>query len=161
MSVVKALVLTTMAAHFQTTSASAPPEPEVPPVRQTGVASWYGAGHWHGEITANGEQFDPSEPTCAHRSLPFNTVVLVENTANGRRAWCRINDRGPYALRRRGDGWEPVAAPPQRANGRGIIDLTIAVAERLKMKETGLQRVRLRYWVPARRRDAELAMREP
>jgi rare lipoprotein A len=34
--------------------------------------------------------------TAAHRSLPFGTVVLVENLANRRSIELRITDRGPY-----------------------------------------------------------------
>ena len=34
--------------------------------------------------------------TAAHRTLPFGTWVVVENSANGRSVKVRINDRGPY-----------------------------------------------------------------
>jgi rare lipoprotein A len=36
------------------------------------------------------------EPTAAHRTLPFGTMVLVENLDTGRSTTLRINDRGPY-----------------------------------------------------------------
>jgi rare lipoprotein A (peptidoglycan hydrolase) len=38
--------------------------------------------------------------TCAHRSLPFGTVLTVTNLANGKQATCTVNDRGPYVAGR-------------------------------------------------------------
>ena len=43
---------------------------------QLGHASW---SSLPANITANGEQMDPTELTAAHRSLPFGTKVMVEN----------------------------------------------------------------------------------
>jgi rare lipoprotein A len=34
--------------------------------------------------------------TAAHRTLPFNSLVLVENRTNGKSIQVRINDRGPF-----------------------------------------------------------------
>lgn len=65
---------------------------------ETGMASWYG-GHddgFVGQHTANGELMDPMALTCAHRTLPFNTLIEVENLDSGKRAILRVNDRGPY-----------------------------------------------------------------
>lgn len=62
---------------------------------QSGVASWYGP-NFHGKLTANGETYNMNELTAAHRTLPFNTVVKVENKENGKSVSVRINDRGPY-----------------------------------------------------------------
>ena len=55
-------------------------------------ASYY----WQGQKTANGEQFNPSDLTAAHKSLPFNSRVKVTNPNNGKTVVVRINDRGPY-----------------------------------------------------------------
>jgi rare lipoprotein A len=63
---------------------------------QTGIASWYGPD-FHGRNTANGEIYDMDDQTAAHKSLPFDTQVIVENQTNGKRIQLRINDRGPYA----------------------------------------------------------------
>ncbi|MFF5172458.1 septal ring lytic transglycosylase RlpA family protein [Micromonospora sp. NPDC000089] len=49
-----------------------------------------------GQMTANGETFNPDELTAAHKTLPFNTKVRVTNPANGKSVVVRINDRGPY-----------------------------------------------------------------
>ena len=34
--------------------------------------------------------------TCAHRSYPFGTRLLVTNVLNGRQVVVRVNDRGPF-----------------------------------------------------------------
>lgn len=92
-------------------------------VYQRGGASWYGIG-FHMRKTANGERFDMSSMTAAHRTLPFNTVVCVRSLVNGREALVRINDRGPFS------------------SGR-IIDLSRAAAEALDMVSTGIKQVAL------------------
>jgi len=49
-----------------------------------GLASYY-AEPYHGRRTASGEVFDTYEAmTAAHRTLPFKTVVRVQNTSNGK-----------------------------------------------------------------------------
>jgi rare lipoprotein A len=63
---------------------------------ETGMASWYGPG-FHGRKTANGERFDTYALTCAHKTLPFNTILKVTNLENGRYTVVRVNDRGPYS----------------------------------------------------------------
>lgn len=56
-----------------------------------------GASYYdQGQVTANGEAFDPNALTAAHKTLPFNTRVRVTNPANGESVLVRINDRGPY-----------------------------------------------------------------
>lgn len=93
------------------------------PGSQTGMASWYGPG-FAGRRTANGEVFDPSQLTAAHRELPFNTLVRVTNETNGRNVVVRINDRGPF-------------------KGGRIIDLSRAGAEAIGMVGAGVARVTL------------------
>lgn len=62
---------------------------------ETGIASHYG-GRWNGRKTANGEIFDTTQFTAAHKTLPFNSKVRVTNLSNGKSVIVRINDRGPY-----------------------------------------------------------------
>ncbi|MGN9774989.1 septal ring lytic transglycosylase RlpA family protein [Micromonospora sp. H33] len=64
------------------------------PVVDTGScgASFYSEG----QLTANGETFDPSAMTAAHKTLPFDTKVRVTNPATGKSVTVRINDRGPF-----------------------------------------------------------------
>jgi rare lipoprotein A len=91
---------------------------------QRGTASWYGVP-FHGRKTASGETFDMNGMTCAHRTLPFGTVLLVTNLDNGRSATVRVTDRGPYV------------------SGR-IVDLSRGAASSLGMLETGTAQVELR-----------------
>lgn len=58
----------------------------------TMVASWYGSES--GNQTANGEPFDGSSYTAAHRTLPFGTKLRV--TYQGKSVVVRVNDRGPF-----------------------------------------------------------------
>jgi rare lipoprotein A len=94
---------------------------------ERGLASWYGGDGdgFAGGVTANGEIYDPSALTCAHRTLPFGTRVEVENLANGRRVILRVNDRGPFI------------------RGR-IIDVSQQAAQSLGMLHHGVVDVRLR-----------------
>jgi len=60
---------------------------------ECGLASVYSS---LSEETASGEDTSAKHLTAAHRSLPFETMVLVENRENGRSAVVRITDRGPH-----------------------------------------------------------------
>ena len=90
---------------------------------ERGLASWYGP-NFHGRLTANGEVYDMYEISAAHKKLPFETLVHVENLQNGHTLEVRINDRGPFI------------------RGR-IIDLSYGAAQKLGMVEAGVVPVRL------------------
>lgn len=90
---------------------------------ETGVASWYGPG-FHGKATANGERYDQSDRTAAHRTLQMPSVVRVTNLDNGQSTIVRINDRGPFARNR-------------------IIDLSRTAAQEIDMIGRGTARVRV------------------
>ncbi|MFM7725084.1 MAG: septal ring lytic transglycosylase RlpA family protein, partial [Flavobacteriales bacterium] len=49
-----------------------------------------------GRKTSNGERYDKTDFTAAHRTLPFNSLVLVTNKLNNTSVVVRINDRGPF-----------------------------------------------------------------
>jgi rare lipoprotein A len=87
-----------------------------------GKASWYG-GLFHGRRAANGERFDMHAHTAAHKTLPFGTLLLVTNLANGKTTLVRVTDRGPYS------------------HGRAL-DVSRAAAEALGMVRSGVARVR-------------------
>jgi rare lipoprotein A len=89
----------------------------------TGQASWYGEAH-DGKKTSNGEVYDRTQLTAAHRTLPMGTRVRVTNVENGRSVVVRINDRGPFK--------------PGR-----IIDLSQAAAREIGALGDGLFTVRL------------------
>jgi len=90
---------------------------------ETGVASWYGPG-FHGKSTANGERYDQSDRTAAHRTLQMPSIVRVTNLENGQSTVVRINDRGPFARAR-------------------VIDLSRTAAEELDVIGKGTARVRI------------------
>ena len=117
-----------------------PPRPSVPepppplpvaaaPRGETGYATYY-AQRFAGRRTANGERYDPSKLTAAHRTLPFGTMVEVRRVdGDGRTVVVRVNDRGPYVKDR-------------------VIDLSRRAAEQLGIVHDGKVRVELRPSTP-------------
>jgi rare lipoprotein A len=101
------------------------PEP-LPVELQTlgvGPASWYGPG-FHGRLTANGETYNQEGISAAHRSLPFDTLLLVTRVDTGESVVVRVNDRGPYV-------------------GDRILDLSKGAARELGILDVGVTVVRL------------------
>lgn len=94
---------------------------------KNGLASWYGP-RFHGKVTANGETFNQRRLTAAHNTLPLPSLVKVTNLNNKKSIIVRVNDRGPFALNKRGR----------------IIDLSERAAELLGMKEKGVARVNVK-----------------
>jgi rare lipoprotein A len=90
---------------------------------ETGLASWYGHPY-HGRAAASGEIYDMEKLTAAHRTLPFQTWVRVENLQNGKRVEVRITDRGPFVAGR-------------------IIDVSHAAARVIGLIGPGVARVRV------------------
>ena len=62
---------------------------------EKGIASWYG-DPYHGRRAANGEIYDMEKMTAAHKTMPFETWVRVENLSNKKNCEVRITDRGPF-----------------------------------------------------------------
>lgn len=88
-----------------------------------GKASFYGP-RFHGKTTANGEKMDKFALTCAHKTLPFGTMLEVTNLANGKKVIVRVNDRGPYS-------------------GSRVLDLSLEAAKKINMIDHGVQRVQV------------------
>jgi len=97
--------------------------------REEGVASWY--GYESGRMTANGEAFNPTGLTAAHKYLPIPMFAQVTNLENGKSIIVRVNDRGPF----------PSDQNPK--SGDRIIDLSMGAARRLGFyaKSTTMVRV--------------------
>ena len=95
-------------------------QPPVPRPSETlqGIASWYGE-EFAGRTTANGEIFDPSLLTAAHRTFPFGTILDVSNARTSQTVRVRVNDRGPYI-------------------GNRVIDLSYAAAQQISLIEPGI-----------------------
>ncbi|WP_204356497.1 septal ring lytic transglycosylase RlpA family protein [Arcticibacterium luteifluviistationis] len=83
-----------------------------------GKASFYGP-KFHGKTTANGEKMDQNAFTCAHKNLPFGTMLEVRNPENGTQVVVRVNDRGPFI------------------KGR-VLDVSAGAAKALKMRDNGV-----------------------
>jgi rare lipoprotein A len=60
-----------------------------------GIASFY-AEKFNGRRTASGARFDMTKMTCAHKSLPFGTQLVIKNVVNGKTCTVTVNDRGPF-----------------------------------------------------------------
>ena len=88
---------------------------------ETGYASFY-ASRFTGKQTASGEKFHNDSLTCAHRTLPFGTMLRVVNLSNNRSVTVRVNDRGPFV------------------RGR-IVDLTRRAAQLLGFANLGMTKV--------------------
>ena len=91
---------------------------------QEGKASYYGAA-FHGKTTASGEVFDASLFTAAHRTLPFGTWLKVKNLTNGKEAYVRINDRGPYGDENRIIDLSKAAFESIASLSSGVINVSI------------------------------------
>ena len=46
--------------------------------------------------TASGEVYNQYALTCAHRTLPFQTLLRITNPQSGKHVLVRVNDRGPF-----------------------------------------------------------------
>lgn len=95
---------------------------------EVGLASWYGPG-FHTGATANGEYFDASWISAAHKTLPMPCYVEVTALDTGRTILVRVNDRGPFVADR-------------------VIDLSQGAARLLGIERRGLSRVRVRRIEP-------------
>jgi len=98
---------------------------ETPKQTEIGLASWYGAA-FHGRQTANGEVYDMTHLTAAHKTFPLPSYARVTNMENGRSLIVRVNDRGPFA------------------NDR-VIDLSKRAADLLDYTGSGVAEVKVEY----------------
>ncbi len=87
------------------------------------TVSWYGP-RFHGRLTANGETFDQTAFTAAHKSMRFGTLLRLTNPKNKKSVIVRINDRGPYIP------------------GRNL-DLSRAAAEKLGVSNKGVSKLKV------------------
>jgi rare lipoprotein A len=109
-----------VAAFVALTYGCATTSPQVPQPAEVlhGIASWYGE-EFAGRTTANGEIFDPTLLTAAHRTFPFGTVLDITNPKTTQTVRVRVNDRGPYI-------------------GNRVIDLSYAAAQQIGLIEPGV-----------------------
>jgi len=88
---------------------------------QKGKASFY-SHKLKGRHTSDGGKYQPDSLTCAHRSLPFGTLLRVFNPINNKEVIVKVTDRGPH---RRGF----------------LIDLSYSAAKQLDMVRQGIASV--------------------
>lgn len=89
--------------------------------KHRGKASFY-SKKATGARSSSGERIHHDSLTCAHRTLPFGTLLKVTNLSNGKSCVVRVNDRGPHS------------------KGR-IIDLSYGAARELGMLSQGIAMV--------------------
>jgi rare lipoprotein A len=108
---------------------------------ETGKASFY-SGY---KYTANGERFYSNSLTAAHKTLPFGTVVRVENKKNGKFVDVRINNRGPF-IRSRIVDLTPTAFERIASRSQGVVDVKVTVLE--KVEKSKNKKVNVPVYVP-------------
>ena len=115
----------------------------------SGKATFYSKGAT-GARTANGERLHHDSMTCAHRTLPFGTLLKVKNPANGKEVVVRVTDRGPFIKGRVIDlSWGA-------AKKLGIISQGVAFVEIENIGKTGRQiRVPFREAEKEEKKEAE------
>jgi len=67
--------------------------------QESGYASFYNK-NLHGRRTTNGERYHNDSLTCAHKTYPFGTMLLVVNPKNNRYVVVKVTDRGPHTRNR-------------------------------------------------------------
>jgi hypothetical protein len=95
--------------------------PGIPAVVDTMVATYY-SRLFHGRRTSSGERYDRLDFTCAHKTLPFNTILKVTNPNNNKSVVVRVNDRGPFKRKRQ-------------------LDLSYAAAKEIEMLQAGVMKL--------------------
>ena len=90
---------------------------------QTGKATYYGK-RAHGAMTASGVRLHKDSFTCAHRTLPFGTLLKVRDVNTDKEVIVKVTDRGPFV------------------RGR-IIDLSYAAAKEIGLIGRGISRVEI------------------
>jgi len=88
-----------------------------------GLATWYGKV-LNGRHTSSGERFNMMAMTCAHKTLPFGTVIRVVDLDTDKSVVVRVTDRGELP-------------------GNHVVDLSYAAARELGTLKTGVAHVRL------------------
>ncbi|MFZ7146061.1 MAG: septal ring lytic transglycosylase RlpA family protein [Bacteroidota bacterium] len=86
-------------------------------------ASFY-HDRFQGQETSNGETYNKNDFTAAHKTLPFNTYLLVTNKINKKSVVVRVNDRGPFKKSR-------------------VVDLTRSAAIKIDMVPFGVVPVQM------------------
>ncbi|HRZ97744.1 MAG TPA: septal ring lytic transglycosylase RlpA family protein [Paludibacter sp.] len=87
----------------------------------TGFASYYG-NEFHGRRTSDGSRYHRDSMTCAHKTYPFGTLLLVRNPKNDKTVIVKVTDRGPHTRNR-------------------LIDLSYSAAKEIDIVRAGIAKV--------------------
>lgn len=90
-----------------------------------GKASYY-HHKFNGRKTASGEIYSASKMTCAHRTLPYGTMLKVTNTKSKKAVIVKVNDRGPFVRGRIVDLSYKAASKIDMIND-GVADVVIEI----------------------------------
>lgn len=96
--------------------------------QSVGNASYY-ANKFHGRLTSSGKTYHKDSLTCAHRTLPFGTLLKVKNPRNGKEVVVEVTDRGPFTR-------------------KFMIDLSYAAAKELDIIRYGFSPVEVSIYTP-------------
>lgn len=88
---------------------------------QSGNASYY-SNKFHGRRTSSGEKYHKDSLVCAHKTLPFGTLLKVTNKKNDSVVYVRVIDR-------------------MGKSSPHIIDLSMAAAKKLNFVRNGITKV--------------------
>ncbi|MFA6726002.1 MAG: septal ring lytic transglycosylase RlpA family protein [Candidatus Cloacimonadaceae bacterium] len=110
---------------------------ETPP-GEIWLASYY-SKRFNGKKTASGETYNQNEYTCAHKTLPFNTLLKITNPKNGKTVQVRVIDRGPFI------------------RGRDL-DLSYAAAKELGLLKHGVMKVSVEI-IPETEENTQLTLK--
>lgn len=89
--------------------------------QEVGNASYY-SNRFHGRKTSSGLVYHKDSMTCAHKTYPFGTILLVRNPENNKEVTVKVTDRGPF-------------------NKRLMIDLSYCAAKELDIIQHGVTEV--------------------
>lgn len=120
-TVKKSAPATTTTTLAKATVAVAAPVSAVTTTTITATPGVHGSGQ---SATGNASWFAATNGTCAHRTLPFGTIVKITRIRTGATATCRVNDRGPSDESRLIDLADDVFAS-LAPTGAGLMPVTI------------------------------------
>ena len=66
--------------------------------QEKGNATYYNS-NLTGHHTTDGSRYHPDSLTCAHKSYPLGTYLLVKNPKNNQQVIVKVTDRGPFTKR--------------------------------------------------------------
>ncbi len=101
--------------------------------QESGYASFY-SKRMHGRHTSNGDKYHNDSLTCAHKTYPFGTMLLVVNPKNNRYVVVEVTDRGPHTRNRMIDlSYKAASELGIISAGVAKVEVSVFDADRYKM----------------------------